>query len=228
MLKFIKIKIDGKPRVCIVKSDIYLPRYIEIKESELIKTGSSKFYIYDGKFLFKVRENKYKIKRNPIGWFFRTLIRDRILIQTDSRKEYKGNKRIERVGIKTVRNYGWGVFINPFDRYLSLCFMSYHPEMVELQEFLNDKNKSKENKNHVIENLLDEINYLAGRGYYLKDFHFGNFLYGDNDLLWIDTHIKPLSKFKNKKGDQFTSSIDKRKVGDQYWDMVKSVIQPIS
>lgn len=171
-----------------------LPTEIQVDETGRI--NSQNYYRPTREFGFckanqsfvKMKRRKYSPLKRPLSWFFRDFVRDRLLLQFESRKERLGNKRTTRIGLDVAKNMGWGISINPFNEFLSVYFSSFLEEQTVYEVF---KASEKSRRLHILEQISDSLAKCVADGFAIKDPAFSNiFVKKTGELIWIDTETK--------------------------------------
>lgn len=177
------------------------------------------------RFLFKVERCKYNYKHNMFRWFFRDLIRKFFILGLDARREYKGYNIVKSAGLNAPSVYFWGGSISPLNNALSFLMIDYKSKTTSGLEYFRSLTDNE--KRIFIRRLANEAVRLSKYGFVHRDFHLNNFLIEDDGrILWIDTHLRKLSIFKNKRWKQITSSLCEQKLESQeYKDIVLSIFK---
>ncbi len=173
-----------------------LPREISLGRCEWMKCGGHPSRRSFGTFscsrggtaLVKARKQKYGHTDRPVDWFFRVLIRDRLLFQFEARKERTGNKRMARAGLQVAPTLGWGLSLNPFNELLSLYCASVVDAPTVRAAF---RSMGPSRRRDVLEAIADGLVQCVRNGFVVKDPSFNNILVrGDGGLVWVDTETK--------------------------------------
>ena len=114
----------------------------------------------------KMKKQKYAPSKRPLSWFFRHLIRDRLLFQFEARKERTGQKRITGVGLKAAKNLGWGVSLNPFNQLLCVNFSSI-VRGKKVRRVLRESDEPS--RGELLEVIADGLVKCVRSGFVIKD-----------------------------------------------------------
>lgn len=192
-MKIAKIGFEDKESWFLLVNAGALPKEIRVSRQGCAVSGghpSSRLFGFcqDGNALVKLRREKYLPSRNPLAWFFRVLIRDRILFQFESRKERTGGRRLAAAGLKVARNLGWGLSVNPFNEWLSVYICAVEKAKTVHQVF---QDSGPRRRQEIVEKIADELARCVGRGFVIKDPSFNNILVdAEGELIWVDTETK--------------------------------------
>ena len=143
---------------------------------------------HGGNALVKMKRQKYLPSENPLAWFFRVLIRDRLFFQIESRKERTGNKRLSRIGLKVAQNLGWGVSINPLNQWLCVYISAMVKAKTVCEAF---KELEQRRRREILEHIADSLVKCVANGFVIKDPTLVNILVGEEgELIFVDTETK--------------------------------------
>ncbi|WP_156816471.1 RIO1 family regulatory kinase/ATPase [Oceanimonas smirnovii] len=184
--------------------------------------GSSTFFISENeKVIGKVKPDKYNIKTNLLKWFFHDFVEKRIFFQTDAIKEYRSLNIIKKAGLKTPECYGFGVSFNPLNKNGSLLLVEFLKNIRVGGEVFDELNETSRLK--FLDKFSEEVAILIKLGYVHRDLHYNNILVDcDNNIIWIDAHVKKLPSNNKKRASAILKSFDVEKLrGEKYRSYVE-------
>lgn len=210
---FFKTKLDSVEYKFICFSDFNVDGKEEFHLYKDHSGFSSELYLSSGKdFLMKMEKDKYSAKNHFFRWFFRDFLKRIFFIGSDAKREYKGYRIAQSAGLSTPKLYSWGVSLSPFNKFYA--FIMIDNELKSTPGLVYVRSLSESDKVNFFIRLANEVVILAKCGYVHRDFHLNNFLIDESGkILWIDTHFKKLSKFKDKRWEQLVSSLNDDKLG---------------
>jgi len=111
-------------------------------------------------------------------------------VACQAKREFRGNRTLASIGLRTPTVYGWGVTPSPFAYYESALFMRPLPDFKSGLTVIRKENDAAKRR-HFLDTLAEQLACLQGNGYIHKDAHFGNLCVpGDGSLVWIDNDIR--------------------------------------
>lgn len=176
---------------------------------------SSTLYLSNNKqYLLKAELTKYNRKQEFYRWISRELLKKLLFINLDARREYKGYKLVNKLGLKTPQLYdGWGVPVSRRGSMLSFILIGYEPDSISGLDYFNMLNKNE--RFDFIKELAKQVAVLIKGGYFHRDLHLDNFLITSrHDILWIDMHLQRKSTFKSYHERQLMKSMQGSNLGD--------------
>lgn len=135
-----------------------------------------------------------------------------LFINLDARREYKGYKLVNKLGLKTPQLYGWGVPVSRRGSMLSFILIGYELDSISGLDYFNMLNKNE--RFDFIKELAKQVAVLIKGGYFHRDLHLDNFLItSHHDILWIDIHLRRKSIFKSYHERQLMISMQGSSLG---------------
>jgi len=202
-----------------MKADAALPKELHFVDDtstrEFTRVGSSLFLrSEDQQLLGKWVADKYDRHQHLRKWFGRDLLSKRLIGHYDARREYESAQVLKSCGQRVISCHGYGVACNPLNEYGSLYLMEYRPESVSGNVYFSSL--KEEAQWQFFGRMMALAIDLANHGYFHTDFHYGNILVEPSDtLVWIDTHVKPLSHVPHHKARQLFNMISPTKLGGE-------------
>ncbi|MBP5979609.1 MAG: hypothetical protein KA748_05350 [Halomonas sp.] len=174
--------------------------------------SSSHFYVQaQSGTLFKLVRDKYSPKENFWRWLGRDIISKRLTGSYDARKEFTSRRILEQLGQHTVDVRGYGVALNFFNPLGSLYAMEHMQNCMTGSAYFEMLDEA--GRYTFIETLSLQIIQLAKAGYYHRDLHLDNLLMDDQQqLIWIDTHIKALPASSKKRAALLESMLTNSRI----------------
>jgi len=188
--------------------------------------ASSEFYFdKETGVLAKVKSDKYRWRQRPLRWLLRDFIDKRFFFQFEARKEVRSKKILQQAGLLTPRCLAWGVSLNPFNHQGSLLLIEHVDGVKTGEQYFNDL--SERQRANFLSRLCDDLMKLATAGYVHRDLHLNNFLCTHlGEIIWIDTHVKPLPLGNRARWRALYRSISQRHLLDsRYRDMVHAYLK---
>ncbi len=198
MIQLTKINFGDSQRWYLLFGRTRLPSVISLDKTEAIQTldraGRREVFLYRPlDALVKVKLDKYTFLSHPLRWLGRVVIQERLFLQVNSRKEYRGNKAYRDAGLKPVKAFAWGVALNPFNSWGSVYFMEYCRTATNGKIYFDHAVRDK--KLELVDRLISAMVALVKSGYYNRDQHFNNVMIDENEVfIWIDTHVSRLPR----------------------------------
>ncbi len=224
MIKLKKIHLpNGISQWCLLRGEAH--NLLRINSANLepyvVKTCSSD--------LFVDHDNLIILKAPPVKSFFKTNL-VKLCGWTPADKEARGSGLLNKFGFKTSQILGIAIPINPFNSYRSLLFLHYIQDAVNLKEFLLD-NPDAPGRLELLDKVAMQTNKMIRKGVSFRDFYFGNLLYKNDELIWIDTEVqyycwrrsKPMESFLNKK-DSMRARFLRTGGKDEEWERFFRII----
>lgn len=200
-----------------MKADAGLPKALRFVNDtsmrEFTRVGSSLFLrSEDHQLLGKWVADKYDRHQHSGKWLRRDILSKRLIGHYDAHREYKSAQILKSCGQRVISCHGYGVACNPLNEYGSLYLMEYQPDAVSGKVFFSSLNE--EAQWQFFGRMMALAIDLANHGYFHTDFHYGNILVEPSEtLVWIDTHVKPLSRTPLHKARQLFNMISPTKLG---------------
>ncbi|MGJ8525385.1 hypothetical protein LMG33818_001113 [Halomonadaceae bacterium LMG 33818] len=200
-----------------MKADAALPKVLHFVDDpstrEFTHVGSSLFLrSEDQQLLGKWVADKYDRHQHLGKWLGRDILSKRLIGHYDARREYESAQVLKSCGQRVITCHGYGVACNPLNEYGSLYLMEYRPDAVSGKVFFSSLNEVA--RWQFFGRMMALAIDLADQGYFHTDFHYGNILVEPSDtLVWIDTHVKPLSHVPHHKARQLFNMISPTKLG---------------
>ena len=220
-MKLLDIPFDDARRRYLVFHPVNIPDRLHLASTSTTQAfeaaGSSRFYTSnDQRILAKVVPDKFFKRRAPLKWLLRDYLEKRWLLQTDARKEYLSLQILRRAGLQTPDCYGWGLSLNPGNRNGSLLLIEHIKQVRPGSDAFKDMNES--NRHRFLDKLCQQLMQLAKAGYAHRDLHYNNLLISTNsEIIWIDTHVRPLPQNSAAQWASLVSSLIARKLeGEPY------------
>lgn len=191
----------------------YLTLHANQRTQHFIEIGSSQFFLSaDNRWLFKFSPSKYSPHQRWFKWMLRDVLSTRLMGKYDARREYKSARVLARLGQQTVRCYGYGMptrLANPLG---SLYVMEYMGDAVSGREHM--ARLDEDSREHFFDRVMEWVIALARAGYAHRDLHLGNLMVtAQEDLVWIDTHVRRLPRQRARRAHALTRMIDAEKLG---------------
>jgi tRNA A-37 threonylcarbamoyl transferase component Bud32 len=179
--------------------------------------ASSEFYFDKTTgVLAKVKSDKYRWQQRPVRWFLRDFIDKRIFWQFEARKEVRSKKILQQAGLNTPRCLAWGLSLNPFNHQGSLLLIEHVDGVMTGEQYFAGLGEYQ--REGFLASLCDDLMKLAAAGYVHRDLHMNNFLCtATGEIIWIDTHVKPLPINKRAKWRALYRSISQRHLLDSHY-----------
>ncbi|MFQ3787551.1 lipopolysaccharide kinase InaA family protein [Halomonas sp. A29] len=179
--------------------------------------ASSEFYFDRATgVLAKVKSDKYRWWQRPLRWFLRDFLDKRFFWQFEARKEVRSKKIMQQAGLRTPRCLAWGISLNPFNHQGSLLLIEHVDGVMTGEQYFASLNEP--GRDRFLTRLCDDLMKLAVAGYVHRDLHMNNFLCDPHgEIIWIDTHVKPLPLSKRAKWRALYRSISQRHLLDAHY-----------
>lgn len=188
--------------------------------------SSSDLYITGDKtVLIKTEVFKYNIKEDFFRWFFRDFFKKIFIYGLDARREYKGYKIAQSIGLKTPKVYCWSIPFSYKSSILSFIVVEFKKNDMPGLSYFNSLTDSE--RVIFITNLASEAALLAKNGYTHRDLHLNNILVDKHgEIYWIDIHLRKLSHSINSKIIEIDESLVAHKLGGKFYrDIVYSAME---
>ncbi|WP_156821573.1 lipopolysaccharide kinase InaA family protein [Halomonas smyrnensis] len=228
-MKLLDIPFDDRRRRYLVFHADGLPARLRLASTSTTAAfeavGSSRFYLsQDSQILAKVVPDKFAKRQAPLSWLSRDYLEKRWLMQSDARKEFLSLRILQRARLTTPRCHGWGLSLNPANRYASLLLMEHRHDARPGGEVFDSLDEA--GREQFLERFCQEVAMLARAGYVHRDLHYNNLLVADDgSLIWIDAHVRRLPR---KKADQWSvlkKSLTSRKLrGSRYLEASRKIL----
>ncbi|MBW6391990.1 lipopolysaccharide kinase InaA family protein [Billgrantia antri] len=229
-MKLLNIPFDDRRRRYLVCHANGLPEKLALDSttttSQFEAIGSSRFFVSrDGTLLAKVVPDKFRKAQAPLKWLLRDYLEKRWLAQCDARKEYNSLRILRRAGLATPRCHGWGLSLNPSNRYASLLLMEHIRNARPGGEMFEEM--SEADRHSFLKLFCTEVARLARYGYVHRDLHYNNLLITEaGRLLWIDAHVRRLPKQSDKAWNALEASLTESKLrGAAYLTATREILQ---
>ncbi|MBS9402927.1 hypothetical protein KG088_04740 [Halomonas sp. TRM85114] len=229
-MKLLDIPFNDRRRRYLVFHPNRLPDRLALQSTTTTKMfesiGSSRFFVSrNQRILAKVVPDKFSKACSPIKWFLHDYLEKRWLGQSDARKEYLSLNILRRAGLQTPDCLGWGLSLNPGNRNASLLLMEHVQDTRSGGEVFDALDE--EARLTFLEQLCREVMQLARAGYVHRDLHYNNLLIASNgDILWIDTHVRPLPTKSTDQWPALKKSLTVNKLrGEKYRNIVEQRLQ---
>lgn len=214
-VKLVQLKIEGRPRwYWLFHDELNLAEWELVhddKMKNLESMGSSRFFLHPASgSLCKMAVNKYSPRTQFWQWLGRDVIERRWLGKVDALREWRSNRIMKKAGLKTVNCRAVGMAVNVCNSLGSFLAMEYLDQYPSAKQVLASVTTAERQK--ILLQLAEDIASLAKYGYYHRDLHLNNFLYGENGPVWIDTHIRSLPRNLKKASRVLAQSIVARKL----------------
>ncbi|WP_026959217.1 lipopolysaccharide kinase InaA family protein [Aliagarivorans taiwanensis] len=161
-------------------------------------SDTSFLFSRDSSVLVKLHRSPPTYVGKPYKWIKKELLQSRILFRNLTFKEFKSQKKLERLGFDIPKTYGWGVVLNPFSKIQAIMSSEFLAGSVDSREVI--AKGDDEVTRGMVAKWSQELGKLYAKGYYHTDPHIGNFLFHERRSVWIDSRIKPVEI--GKKGEQ--------------------------
>ncbi|MGR4068082.1 lipopolysaccharide kinase InaA family protein [Billgrantia sp. C5P2] len=177
--------------------------------------ASSEFYFDKATgVLAKVKRDKYGWRQRPLRWFMRDFLDKRFFFQFEARKEVRSKKILRQAGLCTPRCLAWGISLNPFNHQGSLLLIEHVNGVMTGEQYFEGLNEP--GRDRFLVRLGDDLLKLAVAGYVHRDLHMNNFLCASTgEIIWIDTHVKPLPISQRGKWRALYRSISQQHLLDE-------------
>lgn len=223
-----RITFHDKPRWYLFFGSASLPADLQPEKpatvQELDTLCRSRFFLHQPTgSLLMVKLDKYSPRRHFLRWLGRMVIYERLLLQVDAHKEYRGNRIYRRAGLSPVPALAWGVALNPFNPMGSVFIMDYLSDAVSGWTWFDQSDDSA--RRALLDKVCDGLARLANLGYYNRDAHLGNLMVRrGGEILWIDTHLSRLPRNSAKRKKTLIESVT-RKIRMAPWqDYVRNAL----
>lgn len=217
-MKVATLWVGGRRRIYLLfdSDGMKFPLELDKDERSHLMEGmaSSEFYFDTSSgTLAKIKSDKYRWRQRPLRWLLRDFIDKRFFFQFEARKEVRSKKILQQAGLRTPRCLAWGISLNPFNHQGSLLLLEHvHGVRTGEQHYAGLAAAGRE---RFLERLCDDLMKLALAGYVHRDLHMNNFLCTPGgEIIWIDTHVKPLPLGKRAKWRAIYRSISQRQLLD--------------
>ena len=166
------------------------------------------------------------LKAPPIKSFFKNNLM-KLINWTPADKETRGSLVLRKLGIETSEVLARAIPLNPFSPHRSLLYCKYIKASITFDEFLKQYPKSPQ-RQELLDTVAAQMSTMFCHGVSFRDFYFGNILYSEGRLIWIDTEIqkywirtqKPSKRFIKKKKfmcDRFLRNGGRVEEWDRFW-----------
>lgn len=197
----INVELFGKAERCLVfrnSSNIDIES-IKLKNFQLNEVVSSINLVQvdeSEKLFVKVFPSKYG--HNPskkLNFIFREIISERLLFTAHSLREYRGIKKLSKIGIRTPKVYAAGYFITSMNRLNGIIIYEKLENVITIEELML-QDGSKDLKQHVMKQIKLDYHKMTKSYIHFRDFHMSNILVDlkDKNLYWIDSNVYRISR----------------------------------
>ncbi|WP_042010901.1 lipopolysaccharide kinase InaA family protein [Aeromonas fluvialis] len=228
-VKLVQLKIEGQPRwYWLFHDELNLAEWELVydgKMKNLESMGSSRFFWHPASgSLCKLAVNKYSPRTQFWRWLGRDVIERRWLGKVDALREWRSNRIMQKAGLKTVDCRAVGMAVNVCNSLGSFLAMEYLEQYPSAKQVLQSVTTDERQK--ILLQLAEDIASLAKHGYYHRDLHLNNFLYGEDGPIWIDTHIRSLPRDPLKASDILAQSLSVKKLlGEENHQIVSNALR---
>lgn len=179
--------------------------------------------------LFVDQDKQIILKAPPVKSYFKANL-VKLFCWTPADNEARGSSMLNSLGLKTSQILARAIPLNPLSKYRSLLYSQYITGAVNLKDFLRNNPDSPE-RQELLDQVAKQMNLMLRKGVSFRDFYFGNLLYVDGELSWIDTEIqyymlrrdKPMKRFMDKSEYMYSRFLFNGGKLEE-WDRFSSVI----
>ena len=211
---------NGLTQLCLIKGT---PRSLDqISRLELVRHDVK----YCSSEIFLDEKARVILKAPPIKSFLKNNFM-KLVGWTPSDKEVRGNRILKQLGIETSGVLARAIPLNPFNPYRSLLYSQFINDSMPFSEFLKRYPEAPQ-RQELLDKVASQLSLMFRHGVSFRDFYFGNILYSEGQLIWIDTEVqkyrlrkqKPRARFIEKKEfmcDRFLRSGGHIEEWERFW-----------
>lgn len=221
--------------IALLNIDGYLTRYCFLHGSSdigplqqdevthrLEQIGSSRFYRLSDGSICKLQQDRYA--PGSWRWLTKEILERRLFLRASGIREWRCNRKLASLGLRTVPIYAVAIACNPCNPLGNLLIMPWLENMRSGKEYFSDASEAE--RHALLERLAHDVALAARHGYGHRDLHLGNMMIdNEGSILWIDTHLRSLSRFPSRRRQQLCATFhDEKLFGPHY----KLILQKIT
>lgn len=222
-MNIVQLNIDGYiTRYCFLhgSSDIGPLQQDELTH-HLEQIGSSRFYRLSNGSICKLQRDRHT--SGSWAWLTKEILERRLLLRASAIREWRSNRKLARLGLRTIPIHAVAIACNPFNPLGCLLIMPWLENMRSGEECFRDADEVE--RRTLLERVARDVALAARHGYGHRDLHLGNLMIdAQGEILWIDTHLRSLSRCTFRRRQQLCATFhDEKLFGPQYRQMLQNM-----